>query len=147
MEKYVICSSCNGQGYFPCNDCSCQHCEASGKLKCSDCIDGYVSCEHCNSTGRIQKKFLFIPYSPECPECKGTKKLSCSACNGKEFIKCQECNGIGYDPSCQKCRGTRKIKCRNCDGKGKVKSEGFQLRKKIKADLCSVTTTQDITRN
>lgn len=135
MEEYVICSSCNGQGYFPCNDCCCQHCEASGKLKCGDCTDGYVPCEHCNSTGKIQKKLLFIPYSAECPECKGTKKLACPVCDGNGFIKCQECNGTGYTPSCPKCGGTRKIKCSNCDGQGKVESEGLKLRKQIKAEL------------
>lgn len=135
MEEYVTCSSCNGQGYLPCNDCRCGHCEGTGKLKCSDCTDGYIPCEHCNSTGKIQKKLLFIPYSAECPECKGAKKLACPVCDGNGFIKCQECNGAGYNPSCPTCGGTRKIKCSNCDGQGKVESEGFKLRKQNKAEL------------
>jgi tetratricopeptide (TPR) repeat protein len=78
---------------------------------------------------------LFIPYSAECPECKGAKKLACSVCDGSGFLKCQECNGTGHTPSCSKCGGTHKIKCSNCDGQGKVESEGFRLRKQIKTEL------------
>lgn len=126
MAHYVKCPSCNGYGYFSCNDCQCKRCKSKGKINCSNCTGGYIPCEFCDSTGQIAKKLLFFTNYEPCPECNGAKKLTCPVCKGSDLVICPECKGTGRVPSCATCGGSGKIECSKCAGTGKIESAWYK---------------------
>ncbi len=70
--KEYRCPSCKGSGYCP---------------ACSEMEQSKGECYNCKGQGVL----VFQGQSPECPNCKGTKK--CPVCKGS--LKCDYCDGTG----------------------------------------------------
>jgi hypothetical protein len=92
------CSTCDGNARIACSPCSgsgrivisknwlfgekygsCSRCTGSGEIQCKTCKNGYVqtSCTACGRTGA----------KPNCPTCKGKKRIACSSCGGRGNVR------------------------------------------------------------
>ncbi len=69
-------------------DYRCPSCKGSGNCPaCSEMEQSRGDCYNCRGQGVL----IFQGQSPECPNCKGTKK--CPICKGS--MKCDYCDGTG----------------------------------------------------
>jgi hypothetical protein len=70
------------------NDYRCPSCQGTGHCSaCSSMEQTNGECYNCKGQGVL----IYAGQSPECPNCKGTKK--CPVCKG--FQKCDYCDGTG----------------------------------------------------
>ncbi len=80
------------------------------------------------STARITDCTMCNNGKVECPNCKGSKVVTCPECYTYRGGNCKKCKGTGKVPDprcngtgiCQTCHGSGKIECKGCNGTGFV---------------------------
>ena len=128
------CSSCRGLGQKS-ENVVCQQCRGSRTVnaRCGVCGgNGRTFCRNCDGTGRVlnpvsvgigianiftKKGRQPLPTGPQyvvCPQCRGSRQVSCSNCGGDGLIStgCTLCSGKGFQTvskTCLSCGGGKYV--------------------------------------
>ena len=139
MSLYENCSTCQGQGSLPCDECKCSTCKATGKVdaRCSRCQTGKVQCDRCEGTGKVlEKKGWFSDKYKQCYSCSGSGRVACPACYGTSSVKasCSSCGGSGRAARCSSCGGKTKVTCATCKGAGRFEGQWVKSLQSLPVD-------------